>query len=125
MKPLDDELRDLMRHQEPPEGFAERVMARIEAEPRRLTPQQRVSTLFWRPMLRWVAVAAVVSVVAVGGISRYERQKRMQAQAERASQQAMLALRITNAEIYAALERAQHVAMRALEVRRNLKPEME
>ena len=124
MKPLDDQLRELFRRKEPPEGFAERVMARIGAEPPRLPAQQRVSTLFWRPMLRWVAVAAVVSVV-VAGISRYQQQKRMQAQAEQASQQAMVALRITNAEIEAALTRAQHVTVRALEVRRNPNKEME
>ena len=125
MNPLDDELRELMRRREPPEGFAQRLMARIEQEPQRQTPQQRASTLFWQPMLRWVAVTAVVGVLVLAGISRYEQQKRMQAQAEQASQQAMVALRITNAEIEAALERAQHVTVRALGVRRNLNKEME
>ena len=121
MKPLDDQLQELFRRKEPPEGFAERLMARIEQEPQRQTAAERTKALFWRPMLRWVAVAAVVSVVAVAGISRYEQQKRMQAQAEQASRQAMVALRITHEEIDAALERAQHVTVRALEVRRNLK----
>lgn len=125
MKPLDDELRELMRRRKPPEGFAQRVMARIEQEPQRQTPQQRASTLFWQPMLRWVAVTAVVSVLALAGVSRYEQQKRTRAQAEQASEQAMVALRITNAEIEAALERAQNVTARALEVRRNLREETE
>ena len=125
MKPLDDELRELMRRREPPEGFAERLMARIEQEPQRQTLAQRTTALFWRPILRWVAVTAVVGVLVLAGVSRYEQQKRMQAQAEQASQQAMVALRITNAEIAAALERAQNVTARALEVQRNPKQEME
>jgi hypothetical protein len=125
MKPLDDQLRELFRRKEPPEGFAERVLARIEKEPQRQTAAQRTKALFWQPMLRWVAVAAVVSVVAVVGITRYQHQQRLQAQAEQASQQAMVALRITNDQIDAALERAQNVTVRALEVRRNLTQGME
>lgn len=125
MKPLDDELRNLMRRKEPPAGFAERVMARLETTPRRIALVRRVSALFGRPMLRWALVATVVCVVAVAGIVRYQHQQRMRAQAERASQQAILALRITNEEIDAALQRAQLVTVRALEVRRNLKQEME
>ncbi len=125
MKPLDDQLRDLMRRREPPQSFVERVMARIETEPPRMTPAQRISASFWRPMLRWVAVTAVVCLVAVVSVVRYERQQRLRAQAEQAGQQAMLALRITNEEINAALERAQHVTARALEVPRNPKSKTE
>jgi hypothetical protein len=125
MKPLDDELRNLLRRKEPPAGFAERVMARLETAPLRLTIGQRVSAFIGWPVLRWAAAAAAVCIVAVAGIVRYQHQQQMRAQAERASQQAILALRITNEEIEAALERAQLVTVRALEVRRNLKQEME
>jgi hypothetical protein len=125
MKPLDDELRNVLRRKEPPAGFAERVMARLETTPRSMTLVHRVSALFARPMLRWALVATVVCVVVVASIFRYQHQQQTRAQAERASQQAILALRITNEEIDAALERAQYVTVRALEVRRNLKQEME
>ncbi len=125
MKPLDDELRNLLRRKEPPEDFEERVMARLESMPPRLTLAERLSAFYRRPMLRWVVVAAVVCVVAVASIVRYQRQQRMRAQAEQASREAILALRITNAEIDAALERAQHVTLRALTVPKNLKQEME
>jgi head-tail adaptor len=125
MKPLDDELRNLLRPKEPPAGFAERVMARLETTPPRTIFAQRVSAFFGRPMLRWAVVATMVCVVAVAGIARYQHQRQMRARAERASQEAILALRITNEEIGAALERAQYVTVRALEVRRNLKQEME
>ena len=124
MNPLDDELGKLLKRREPPEDFAKRVMARVGAEPRHVNARERTAAQFWRPMLRWVAVAAVC-VAAIVGVVQHEREQRMRAQAELASQQAIFALRITNAEIGAALERAQHVAVRALEVRGNLRQEME
>ncbi|HET7099704.1 MAG TPA: hypothetical protein VFJ52_01025 [Terriglobia bacterium] len=125
MKPLDDELRNLLRPKEPPEGFAERVMARLDTAPPRQTPARRLSAIFQPPVLRWAAVAAVVCVVAFASIVRYRHQQRMRAQAERASQQAIFALRITNQEIDTALRRAQRVTLRALEVPKNPKSEME
>ena len=124
MKPLDDELRNLLRRREPPEGFAERVMVRVDAVPPRQTLIQRVSAIFRLPVLRWAAVAAAC-LVAVLGVVRYQHEVRTRAQAERASQEAIVALRITNEEIHAALERAQHVTVRALEVPRNPKSQME
>lgn len=124
MKPLDDELRNLLRRKDPPEGFAERVMARLDKARPRHTFARRVSAIFQSQVLRWAAVAAVC-VVAVLGVVRYEHQQRVQAQAERASQEAIVALRITNEEIDAALERAQHVTLQALQVPRNAKLQME
>ena len=125
MSPLDDELRNLLRRKEPPEGFAERVTARIETAPPRTALVQRVFEFFRLPVLRWAAAAAVVCVVAFVGITRYQHQQHMRAQAEQASQEAILALRITNEEIDTALQRAQRVTLRALEVPRNPKLEME
>jgi hypothetical protein len=124
MKPLDDELRKLLRPKDPPEGLAERVMARIETSPARVTIGQRMSAFFRWPVLRWAAVATVC-VAAVASVVRYQRQQQMRAQAEQASQQAVIALRITNEEIDTALRRAQRVTLRALEVPKNLKSEME
>jgi hypothetical protein len=124
MKPLDDELRNLLRPKEPPEGFAESVMARLETPPARLTIGRRVSAFFQLPVLRWAAVAAAC-VVAVLGVVRYQHQQRVRAQAEQASQQAIYALRITNEEIGTALRRAQQVTLRALEVPKNPNSEME
>ena len=125
MSPLDDELRNLLRRKEPPEGFAERVKERIEKAPPRTAPAQRVFEFFRLPVLRWAAAAAVVCVVAFVGITRYHHQQHMRAQADQASQEAILALRITNEEIDTALQRAQRVTLRALEVPRNPKLEME
>jgi len=125
MKPIDDELRRLLRRKEPPAGFVERVMSRLEAEPRPPMHGQRVSAFFQWPALRWAVAAAVVCVAVIAGILRQQHQQQIRAQAERASRQAILALRITNEELDAALERAQHVTAQALEVRKNPKQEME
>lgn len=118
MKSLDDELRSLFKRKEPPEGFAGRVLVRLEAPPARLTLAQRMSTLLRWPMVRWVGVPVACALVALGVI-RYQHQQRVQAQAEQASREAILALQITNAELEAALERAQRVTVQALEIQNN------
>lgn len=125
MKPIDDELRRLLRRKEPPAGFAERVMSRLKTEPPRLTFVQRRSAFFRWPVLRWAVAAAVVCIAVVAGIVRQQHQQQVRAQAEHASRQAILALRITNEQIDAALERAQHVTAQALDVRKSPKQEME
>lgn len=124
MNPLESELKNLLRRKDPPGGFAERVMAQLDTAASKQTFGWRASAFLRLPAVRWAAVAAVC-VVAALGVARYEHERRVQAQAERASQQAILALRITNEEIDAAFERAQHVTLRALEVPRNPKSEME
>ena len=116
MKPLDDELHSLLKQKEPPEGFAARLLARLNTAPPRTTLAQRLSAIYRQPMLRWVAVATMVCVMAILGDARYQRQQRVRAQAEHASREATLALRITNAELEAALERAQHATAQALKV---------
>ncbi|HUX27975.1 MAG TPA: hypothetical protein VMV39_04275 [Terracidiphilus sp.] len=125
MKPLDDQLRNLLRRREPPEGFAERLLARLEAAPPRLTFAQRLSALYRRPVLRWAAVTALVCVMTVLGVVRYQNQQRLNAQAEQASREAILALRITSTELQTALERAQHATMQALTDSKNSKQETE
>jgi hypothetical protein len=119
MKPLDDELRNLFKRKEPREGFAERVLARLDTAPRRVTLARRFSAVCRRPMLRWAAVAALACVVAILGVARYQHQQRVRAQAEQASRQAIMALQITNAELEAALARAQRVTVQALQVPKN------
>ncbi|MEJ2008897.1 MAG: hypothetical protein P8Z30_12215 [Acidobacteriota bacterium] len=118
MKPLDDELRNLFKRKEPPVGFAGRVLARLEAPPAPPTLTERLSALFRRPVVRWVAVPVACALVALG-VVRYQHQQRMRVQAEQASREAMLALQITNEELSTALERAQRVTVRALEVKNN------
>lgn len=116
MKPLDDELRSLFKRKEPPEDFAERVLAQVDAAEPRLTLAQRLAALLGRPTFRWAAAGALVCAMIILGVVHYQHQRRIHAQAEQASRQAILALRITNAELEAALQRAQRVTVRALRV---------
>lgn len=93
MSRLDDELRNALRRQDAPPGFAERVLARAAAEPAK---RGWFDWLAW-PHLRWVtAVAAMVMVVA--GVT-WERERRMRAEGELAKQRLMLALRITASKL--------------------------
>ena len=96
MKELDDELRHVLRREEPPPGFAEAVLRRV-AEPR-IVPFERKPMI--RPSLtRWAAAAALV--VALGGAAAYRaaeaREERMRGEA--AKEQLMQALRITGSKL--------------------------
>lgn len=110
MTPLDPELRNLLRRKEPPAGFANRVMARLDERPARETFAQRLSAFFRRPALRWVAVAAVVCVIAVAGIIRHQHQERVRERAE----QAISALEIARSELNTALQQAQYMTVQAI-----------
>jgi hypothetical protein len=124
MKPLDDELQNLLKRQEPPEGFAERVLERLGTTPPQRSLIQRIAGLWRRSVLRWVAVAAACLLV-VAGVARYQHQQRERAQAEQASRQAILALEIASAELNTALEQAQRITVQALAAPKNLKTQME
>jgi hypothetical protein len=106
MNEIDDQLKRALRRCEPPEGFAERVMARLNQEPS--FAARAIRTLWPRPSLRWAAVAAVVAVAATGiGYQIHERQE--EAEAKAAKQQVMLALRITGNKLRVAKQRVKAV----------------
>jgi len=110
MTPLDNELRNLLKRQEPPAGFAEGVMARLDERPAPVTFTRRLSAFFGQPALRWVAVAAVVCVIAVVSIVQHQRRQRMRERAE----QAISALEIARSELNTALQQAQHMTVQAI-----------
>lgn len=112
---LDDELRTLFRRKQPPEGFAERVLARMEtanAKPR----QRRVDPLR-QSWVRWVAVVATACLLLAIGLVQHQRHQRLRAEADWASQQATMALRIASTQLNMALEQAQQVTEQALTVK--------
>ena len=89
MKRLEDELRNAMRREEPPEGFAERVLAQAAA-----TKQSVWAGAFaWR-RLRWALAGALCLALVVAGIE-YRQAQEERARGEAAKEQLMLALRIT------------------------------
>lgn len=96
MTRLEQELRAALQRQEPPPGFADRVLA-IAAEQEKRHEQHlwtRFKQLFAVPRLRWAAALVGVLVIASGVGIRVEEQRR--AEGEAAKRQVMLALRITS-----------------------------
>ncbi len=117
MKQLDDELRNALKRREPPPGFAQRVMARVEqlAEERERTAAkpERAPSSGWNLWSPWSwfgrkvsvsfgAVAAMAAVVLLAvGIAFWQQhrieQERREGEAARA--QLIEALRVTSAKL--------------------------
>jgi hypothetical protein len=97
---LEDRLRRALRREEPPEGFAARVVAAAEAQAAR-----RASRWDWlRPhSFRWAAALAACLVLLAAGLAlERQRQRENRARGEAAKAQVMQALRITGARLHAA-----------------------
>ena len=100
MSRLEDDLRQALSRQEPPDGFAERVLARVQAEQSRPGVWDRLSGWFRMPALRLATVVALCMVLAIG--IGFEQQRRTREQGEAAKQKLMLALRITSSKLQTA-----------------------
>ncbi|HYO80505.1 MAG TPA: hypothetical protein VES20_03820 [Bryobacteraceae bacterium] len=84
---LDEELRLALVRREPPDGFVDRVMARLEHQPRRSWVQP------------WMAIAAALLLLA-GVLAwqwREEREKRIAA--EKAKADLLYALELTDSQL--------------------------
>jgi hypothetical protein len=77
---LDDELRSALRREDPSPGFVQRVVARAKPHP---APRS------WFPRIMWAAALAAMLVIGFASTYEYGQMK-----AERASRDAILALRI-------------------------------
>jgi hypothetical protein len=84
MKDLDGELRHALRREEPPAGFAERVM-------RKTAPTPKLS------FVHWAAAAALVAAVA-GGFDYIAKEKE-RAEGEAAKDRVVLALQIAGSKL--------------------------
>ena len=82
---LDDKLRASLRREDPSAGFAERVIARAQSSG---TPKAPIH----RPIHRMIWAAALAAMMLIGFTATFEYR---QMKAERASRDAVLALRIT------------------------------
>ena len=124
----EDDLQQALKRKDPGEGFTQRVMARVEQAKTEPAPKAKKSNgallAWWKLRPAWiVAVAAVLLVgFALGGyqyseyrhreLARHEQQRLKQVeqqreQAERARDQAILALQIARSKLNHVLERAQ------------------
>jgi hypothetical protein len=114
MSRFEDALREALRRQEPPAGFAGRVMARIQSRDRG-TAGVRDATGSWSgllpafraPRLRWATACAAV-VLLVGGLE-YRSEKLERAEGERARREVMLALRIAGSKLRLARAHVQRM----------------
>lgn len=95
MNPLEPRLRDALRRQDPPEGFAERVLQRAQQIPRRRRPPQ------------WLLAASILTVLAPLGWGYHVYEARRRAEAERAQAQLVLALQITSQKLNLAFKHLQ------------------
>jgi len=101
----EDDLRAALKRKDPGPGFTQRVMARVgQQEKAAPAPERHRGGWFaWlRPLRLLPALAAVaaVLVLAVASWMGYQRYQSVQiAKARQAEQQAILALRITNAKL--------------------------
>jgi len=96
MTRLEDELRAALHTEEPPAGFAERILA-LAAERERRRERSlwfQFKNSFAVHRLRWAAAVAAIVVVASGVGLHVQEQRR--AEGEAAKRQVMLALRITS-----------------------------
>jgi hypothetical protein len=107
---LEDALRNALRREDAPEGFALRVLARALHQASAAQEAQRASwlSIFSQPLLRWSAVAAVTICLVIGGIY-YRNLQRQRAEGEAAKQQLMLALRIAGSKLQLAKEKVNEI----------------
>jgi hypothetical protein len=112
MKELDDRLRNALRRESPPAGFAERVLQRAEETGRQDGPAQP-RLLRWsprRPLVGLAAAAALVAAVA-GGIQyrNVEQARAERAAGEAAKEEVIKALRITAGTLQVVQEKVREV----------------
>jgi hypothetical protein len=93
MSRLEDKLREAFKQEDPPSGFAERVLARSSEVER-----SSWSFILAGRGLRWGFVGLLCLALAVGGVG-YHREQVKRAQSEAAKQQLLLALRIAGKQL--------------------------
>jgi hypothetical protein len=95
---LDKALRHALGRQEAPDGFTQRVMARVAAQNSAQRPvRDSWLSLFTQPIMRWAALAAVAAAMILG-VHLYNLH-RERAEGEAAKQRLMLALRVAGSKL--------------------------
>ena len=103
MNPLEQELQNALRREEPSADFAERVLARLPSmAARKPAWGEALFNLFRMPALRW-ATAATLCVAFLVGYGAYRRHQETVARGEMARQQVMLALHIASSKLNVAI----------------------
>ncbi|MFZ0298851.1 MAG: hypothetical protein WAM13_10935 [Candidatus Sulfotelmatobacter sp.] len=112
-----DQLKNALRRQEPPQGFADRVLARAGEISWRRQVNHAWSDLWQQivdqplapaSLLRW-AIVPIVAVALVAGGLHYRSVQRERAQGEAAKQRLLLALRIAGSKLRLAKTRVDQI----------------
>ena len=110
MNPFEEKLRNALRREAAPEGFAERVLARTRGEPQpRAKTWRQFRALVARPLFRWTLAAAAVCLVIVAGLVHHQRQERLRQEGELARVQVRQALHIASVKLNVAREKVQEI----------------
>jgi hypothetical protein len=90
MNRLEDELRTALLRRDPPEGFTDRVMAKV--------PGRRRPWSSWSHS--WMAAAAAMLIAMLGGGAyEYQRVQRIRQEGEQAKAQLVIALEIASEKL--------------------------
>jgi hypothetical protein len=93
MSRLENNLRDALKREDPPAGFAERVIAHTLE-----TRQNRWTGIFARSGLRWGFAAVLCLAIMAAGLE-YRQVQIERARSEAAKEQLLLALRIAGEQL--------------------------
>ena len=126
MDPLERQLKRALEPQEPPAGFAERVLARApartratDAAPRAARQWWRLAWNFrsiWRPSRRMALAGGLAGLMLLaGGLAYHQRQERVRGEAARA--ELMTALQIASFQLNRVRQVVVQEARRPQEVR--------
>jgi len=115
-KRTEDALKHALRRQDAPDGFADRVLARVAAHNSTEAPRGYHDSwwqLFTRPAVRWATAAALAAALVAGGLHyrqvQFEKAQAERAQGEAAKQRLMLALRIASSKLQLARSKVNEI----------------
>jgi hypothetical protein len=110
MNSFEDKLRNALRREAAPEGFAEKVLARTRglSQPGAKAWGQ-FGAFLAMPVLRWAAAAVAVCLLVVAGLVYHQRQERLRREGEMARAQVMQALRIASVKLNVARKKVQEI----------------
>jgi hypothetical protein len=102
---LEDELRDALRREEPPTGFAAKILAQTVGGPALQVIPRRDRSWFQRPV--GLAMAAALASLAIVPAAMVEQHRREQARGLKAKQELLTALAITREQFQQAKAKVQ------------------
>lgn len=113
MKDLENELRKALEHREPPPGFTEQVLARIEpAATPKLRWREALAAFFHWPRLGWTAALVAVCLLVTLGAAHYRRAQRERVEGEVAKKQVIEALHLASRKLNVTWRKVQEADRR-------------